>query len=36
VLDPLKITIVLAIVLLARPAWLWIDARRRPRRMAEA
>ena len=35
VLDPLKITIVLAIVLLARPAWLWIDARRRPRRMAE-
>ena len=34
VLDPLKITIVLAIVLLARPAWLWIDARRRPRRMA--
>jgi sulfoxide reductase heme-binding subunit YedZ len=36
VLDPLKITIVLAIVLLARPAWLWIDARRRPRRMAAA
>ena len=36
VLDPLKITIVLAIVLLARPAWLWIDARRRPRRMAQA
>jgi sulfoxide reductase heme-binding subunit YedZ len=36
VLDPLKITIVLAVVLLARPAWLWIDARRRPRRMAEA
>ena len=35
VLDPLKITIVLAIVLLARPAWSWIDARRRPRRMAE-
>ena len=35
VLDPLKITIVLAIVLLARPAWLWIDARRRPRRMAQ-
>jgi sulfoxide reductase heme-binding subunit YedZ len=35
VLDPLKITIVLAVVLLARPAWLWIDARRRPRRMAE-
>ena len=35
VLDPLKITIVLAIVLLARPAWLWIDARRRPRRMVE-
>jgi len=34
VLDPLKITIVLAVVLLARPAWLWIDARRRPRRMA--
>jgi methionine sulfoxide reductase heme-binding subunit len=36
VLDPLKITIVLAIVLLARPAWLWIDAKRRPRRMVEA
>jgi sulfoxide reductase heme-binding subunit YedZ len=36
VLDPLKITIVLAVALLARPAWLWIDARRRPRRMAEA
>ena len=36
VLDPLKITFVLAVVLLARPAWLWIDARRRPRRMAEA
>ena len=35
VLDPLKITMVLAVVLLARPAWLWIDARRRPRRMAE-
>jgi sulfoxide reductase heme-binding subunit YedZ len=35
VLDPLKITIVLAVVLLARPAWLWIDSRRRPRRMAE-
>ena len=34
-LDPLKITMVLAIVLLARPAWLWFDARRRPRRMAE-
>jgi sulfoxide reductase heme-binding subunit YedZ len=35
VLDPLKITIVLAVVLLARPAWSWIDARRRPRRMAQ-
>jgi sulfoxide reductase heme-binding subunit YedZ len=35
VLDPLKITVVLAVVLLARPAWLWIDSRRRPRRMAE-
>ena len=35
VLDPLKITIVLAIVLLARPAWLWIDARGRPRRLAQ-
>jgi sulfoxide reductase heme-binding subunit YedZ len=35
VLDPLKITIVLAVVLMVRPAWLWIDARRRPRRMAE-
>ena len=35
VLDPLKITIVLAVVLMVRPAWLWIDARRRPRRMAQ-
>jgi sulfoxide reductase heme-binding subunit YedZ len=36
VLDPLKITIVLAMVLLARPAWSWIDAKRRQRHMAEA
>jgi methionine sulfoxide reductase heme-binding subunit len=36
VLDPMKITIVLAIVLLARPAWSFIDGRRRQRRMAEA
>jgi methionine sulfoxide reductase heme-binding subunit len=34
VLDPLKITVVLAIVLLARPAWSFVDARRRQRRMA--
>jgi sulfoxide reductase heme-binding subunit YedZ len=36
VLDPVKITVVLAIVLLARPAWSFIDRRRRERRMAEA
>jgi sulfoxide reductase heme-binding subunit YedZ len=36
VLDPVKLTIVLAIVLLARPAWWFIDSRRRQRRMAEA
>jgi sulfoxide reductase heme-binding subunit YedZ len=36
VLDPVKITVVLAIVLLARPAWSFIDRRRRQRRMAEA
>ena len=35
VLDPLKLTVVLAIVLLARPAWLLFDARRRQRRMAQ-
>jgi len=35
VLDPLKFTVVLAIILLARPAWLLIDARRRQRRMAQ-
>jgi sulfoxide reductase heme-binding subunit YedZ len=35
VLDPVKITIVLSIVLLARPIWLLIDARRRQRHMAE-
>jgi sulfoxide reductase heme-binding subunit YedZ len=35
VLDPMKITIVLAIVLLARPVWSVIDARRRQRRVAE-
>lgn len=34
VLDPLKITILLAAILLARPAWSWIDARRRQRHMA--
>jgi methionine sulfoxide reductase heme-binding subunit len=34
VLDPTKITIVLAILLLARPAWSLIDTRRRQRRMA--
>jgi len=33
--DPMKITIILAIILLARPAWSFIDARRRQRRMAE-
>jgi sulfoxide reductase heme-binding subunit YedZ len=44
VLDPLKITIVLAIVLLARPLWSFIDAKidakinakRRQNRVAEA
>ena len=40
VLDPLKITVVLAIVLLARPVWSLIDAkideRRRQNRPAEA
>jgi sulfoxide reductase heme-binding subunit YedZ len=36
VLDPLKITIVLAILLLARPVWSLIDAKRRQHRMAEA
>jgi sulfoxide reductase heme-binding subunit YedZ len=36
VLDPVKITVVLAIVLLARPAWSFVDRRRRQRRMAEA
>jgi methionine sulfoxide reductase heme-binding subunit len=36
VLDPVKITVVLGIVLLARPAWSFIDRRRRQRRMAEA
>jgi sulfoxide reductase heme-binding subunit YedZ len=36
VLDPVKITIVLVIVLLARPAWSFIERRRRQRHMAEA
>jgi sulfoxide reductase heme-binding subunit YedZ len=36
VLDPLKITVVLAIVLLARPAWSFVDTRRRQRRMVQA
>lgn len=36
VLDPLKITIVLAVILLVRPAWSLINARRRQRHMAEA
>lgn len=35
VLDPVKITVVLAVILLARPAWSLIDAKRRQRRMAE-
>jgi sulfoxide reductase heme-binding subunit YedZ len=35
VLDPWKITVILAIVLLARPAWSWIDARRRQRRAVQ-
>lgn len=33
--DPQTITVVLAILLLARPAWSWIDARRRQRRMTQ-
>jgi sulfoxide reductase heme-binding subunit YedZ len=36
VLDPLKITAVLMIVLLARPLWSWIDTKRRQNRLAEA
>jgi methionine sulfoxide reductase heme-binding subunit len=36
VLDPLKITILVAIVLLARPLWFLVDARRRQNRLAEA
>jgi sulfoxide reductase heme-binding subunit YedZ len=35
VLDPINMTIVLVIVLLARPVWSFIDGRRRQRRMAE-
>jgi sulfoxide reductase heme-binding subunit YedZ len=34
VLDPMKTTIVLGVVLLARPVWSFIDTRRRQRRMA--
>lgn len=34
VLDPMKITIVLALLLLARPAWSFMEARRRQRKMA--
>jgi sulfoxide reductase heme-binding subunit YedZ len=36
VLDPLKITVLLALVLLARPLWSLVDARRRQNRLAEA
>jgi sulfoxide reductase heme-binding subunit YedZ len=36
VLDPMKITIVLAILLLARPVWAFVDTKRRQRRMAAA
>ena len=35
VLDPVKITVTLAIILLARPVWALIDAKRRQRHMAE-
>ncbi len=35
VLDPVKITVALAVILLARPVWSLIDAKRRPRCMAE-
>jgi methionine sulfoxide reductase heme-binding subunit len=35
VLDPVKITVTLAVILLARPVWSLIDAKRRQRRMAE-
>jgi methionine sulfoxide reductase heme-binding subunit len=35
VLDPLKITVVLALILLARPAWSFLETRRRHRHMAE-
>jgi methionine sulfoxide reductase heme-binding subunit len=35
VLDPVKITVTLAILLLARPVWALIDAKRRQKRMAE-
>jgi methionine sulfoxide reductase heme-binding subunit len=35
VLDPVKITVILAIILLARPVWSLIEARRRQRRMAQ-
>jgi hypothetical protein len=31
VLEPLPITIVLTVLLLARPAWSWLDAGRRQR-----
>jgi sulfoxide reductase heme-binding subunit YedZ len=34
VLDPLKITLVLLLLLLSRPAWSWMDARRRHRAAA--
>ena len=36
VLAPLKITLVLALLLLARPFWTMVEARRRPRRPAAA
>lgn len=35
VLDPMKITITLAVLLLARPVWAIVDARRKQRRVAE-
>jgi sulfoxide reductase heme-binding subunit YedZ len=35
VLDPVKITAALTVILLARPVWSLIDAKRRQRRMAE-
>lgn len=34
VLDPVKITVALAVILLARPVWALVDAKRRQRHMA--